>query len=542
MSLASYQRSDKYIIWLREESSGKFKVNMLNEYLGDIVNKVVDAYHDEKFVIAVTTPPELICQNIIKPDLKNLVRLFKEKGKDVTILFLVGGEECRLEGVKYELGSTDANAIERMRRKNPIYYNPFDIVFEDSTLRQILKDLELTLETQTYWKRELGVDVVAIYNEILTMIIKKTNIEWVTKILWGRNTSAVKRLAAAATLLRRYKIVYFDTVLSSFIKANLLTEDIGNVEKLFEVMGNNVIAIMGRDPPLEPKTVINFMRELDTDTGKNYEFITTEENEEDRVKKSIRCIKNLHWALCLGTIYTLEKFIIGLIEKEKKDKEKFEIIKIPIEKLTKNFALAYVFPIHIFSKIDKKCKERKFSSKWWKEVSDRYCKSILDTLKEYIDDYEIKNFIDIIPYLSTEFNYYKYEDVLRSTFIRDEYYRVYQNNAIFYTQLLQFISGFKEFNTVDIVGIRVESSEWSGGWFSQGGRKVTSLAEVRRCIEYFASIKDKKEKEEKVEEIEQYVRSFKNYATSDKDNIVTACGEKCAKALQHVKKFIEILI
>jgi len=156
--------------------------------------------------------------------------------------------------------------------------------------------------------------------------------------------------------------------------------------------------------------------------------------------------------------------------------------------------------------------------------------------------YEIKNFIDIIPYLSTEFNYYKYEDVLRSTFIRDEYYRVYQNNAIFYTQLLQFISGFKEFNTVDIVGIRVESSEWSGGWFSQGGRKVTSLAEVRRCIEYFASIKDKKEKEEKVEEIEQYVRSFKNYATSDKDNIVTACGEKCAKALQHVKKFIEILI
>jgi len=551
MSLASHQCSDRYIIWLREESSDKSKVNELSGCLSDIINKVLDTYHDEKLIITVTTPPELVCQNIIKPDLENLIRLFKEKGKKVTILFLVGGEECRLEGVKDELGLMDENAIEGMRRENPIYYNPFDIVFENNTLRQILKDLELTLETQSYWQRELGVDVVAIHDKVLKTI-KTNKIEGVTKLLWGRNTSAVRRLAAATSLLRHYKIVYFDTVLSTFIKANLLSEDIGNVEKLFEVIGNNVIAIMGRDPPREPKTVINFMRELATDAGKNYEFITTEKKEEDEVRKSIRCIKNLHWALCLGTIYILEKFIIGLIE-EKKDKEKFEIIKSLIEKLTKNPALAYVFPIHIFSKIDKNCNERKFSSKWWKGVSDRYCKHILDTLlKEYFDDYEIKSFIDIIPYSRTEFDYYKYEDVLRNTFIRDGYYRVYQTNAIFYTQLLQFISGFKELDTVDIVGIPVESSEegkgdekkrkWNGGWVSPGGKKVNSLAEVRICIDYFASIDNKKDKDEKVEEIRQYVRLFKNYTTSDKNSIVTECGEKCAKALQHMEKFIETSI
>lgn len=168
----------------------------------------------------------------------------------------------------------------------------------------------------------------------------------VTKLLWGRNTSAVRRLAAATSLLRHYKVIYFDTVLSSFIKANLLTEEIGDVKKLFEIMGENVIAIMGRDPPREPKEVMNLMGELVA--KREYEFLTAEEYLQDNIDLSIRCIKNLHWALCLGAVYLLERLII-----KHRDKIGDIDIKSLIEELIKNHELVYRFPIHLFSQIKK---------------------------------------------------------------------------------------------------------------------------------------------------------------------------------------------
>jgi len=518
MSPTSSQCSDRYIIWLRKESTGKTEIKEeLDKCLSDIVNEIVDAYHDEEFVIAVTTPPELVCQNIIKPDLKNLVRLFKGKGRKVTILFLVGGEECRPEGVKYELGMTDVNTVKRMKRENPIYYNPFDKVFKDNTLKQILKDFELTLETQSFWKRKLGVNVVVMHDEVLKTIKTNQDIEWVTRLLWGRNTSAVRRLAAATSLLEHYKIIYFDTVLSTFIKANLLTEDFDNVEKLFEIVGRNVIAIIGRYPPQEPKIVISLMRELATSTGENYKFITVGKSDEDEIDKSIKCIKNLHWALCLGTVYILERFILRI----KNNKDKLEYIKDLIEELTEKYELAYRFPIHVFSRIED-FEKTKFTSQ---EVSTKYNK-IFDTLKKEYFNTNVVKFINMIgaKYSNIELN--SYGDVLNRIFIEVEsehYYRVNKLTEAFYTQLLQFMSGFRELEVTDVKN-----------WFSQGIKVVYSLAEVRKCLKYFKS--DKKDKD-----ITDNIIKFKDRITGE-DNLVKKSGEKCAEALEYVKNFMEFVV
>jgi len=350
----------------------------------------------------------------------------------------------------------------------------------------------------------------------------------VTKLLWGRNTSAVRRLAAATSLLRHYKVIYFDTVLSSFIKANLLTEEIGDVKKLFEIMGENVIAIMGRDPPREPKEVMNLMGELVA--KREYEFLTAEEYLQDNIDLSIRCIKNLHWALCLGAVYLLERLII-----KHRDKIGDIDIKSLIEELIKNHELVYRFPIHLFSQI-KKFEPREPSS-YWQKVSNKYSEIYNKLENTYLNTNAAK-FIKVIEARYVDNKYNSYEDVLKNTFREREdkyyYYRVNKPTDTFYTQLLQFMIGFRELDTFDI----------EGKWFAQGVQWEDSLAEIRRCLEYIKGRK-KAGKGRKKDEITERINTFMMRIfpkEKDKKDLVAECGEKCAKALKYMKNFMELIV
>ncbi|WP_193322889.1 hypothetical protein [Pyrobaculum calidifontis] len=317
-------------------------------------------------------------------------------------------------------------------------------------------------------------------------------------------------------------------MLSSFIKANLLTEEIGDVKKLFEIMGENVIAIMGRDPPREPKEVMNLMGELVA--KREYEFLTAEEYLQDNIDLSIRCIKNLHWALCLGAVYLLERLII-----KHRDKIGDIDIKSLIEELIKNHELVYRFPIHLFSQI-KKFEPREPSS-YWQKVSNKYSEIYNKLENTYLNTNAAK-FIKVIEARYVDNKYNSYEDVLKNTFREREdkyyYYRVNKPTDTFYTQLLQFMIGFRELDTFDI----------EGKWFAQGVQWEDSLAEIRRCLEYIKGRK-KAGKGRKKDEITERINTFMMRIfpkEKDKKDLVAECGEKCAKALKYMKNFMELIV
>jgi len=126
-------------------------------------------------------------------------------------------------------------------------------------------------------------------------------------------------------------------------------------------------------------------------------------------------------------------------------------------------------------------------------------------------------------YVDNKYN--SYEDVLKNTFREREdkyyYYRVNKPTDTFYTQLLQFMIGFRELDTFDI----------EGKWFAQGVQWEDSLAEIRRCLEYIKGRK-KAGKGRKKDEITERINTFMMRIfpkEKDKKDLVAECGEKCAK-------------
>jgi len=278
---------------------------------------------------------------------------------------------------------------------------------------------------------------------------------------------------------------------------------------------------MGRDPPREPKEVMNLMGELVAKS--EYEFLTAEEYMRDNIDLSIRCLKYLHWALCLGAVYLLERLII-----KHGDKIGNVDIKSLIKELAENYELAYRFPIHLFSQI-KKFKP-KTPSNYWQNVSNKYEEIYKMFENEYLNTNAAK-LINVIEAKYADYDYNSYVVILKNTFEEREdkyYYRVYLPFETFYTQLLQFMIGFRELDTIDI----------EGNWFAKGIREEMSLAEIRRCLEYSKGSR-------KAEEITQKIDIFKKRIfpkEEGKKDLVVECGEKCAKALKYMKNFMELIV